>query len=348
MYREECVAGKPAIAVIKFAIQSGCYPLLRGQAGVGKSEMLAQAAGELNRQYLVRDLSLMEPPDLLGLPRSHKGKTVYHYPDWLPTDGTGLLAFEELNRCTPYMRAPTLQLLTARCLNDYKLPQEWSLAAAINPDEDTYEVAELDHAQLSRFVEIDIKPNAHEWLVWAKNHGIHSKVCEYVQIRPRDIFAHWKSNPRAWSKVSKLLVEYDNGEIEGGPVSTSTLRRAIQGTVDPADGAAFMKFLAGEPSPLLPEEILDHYGSHRAEIKSWLQTGRIDLIEGSWHNLKLHLQSPMTYERVCQARPQMIHLADFLSDLPPDLREQAKQEFAAHGRQFPVVSPPKKHRRKGR
>src|SRR5690242_3372218 len=105
-------AGEPLIELLSLAYQADQPVLLHGKHGVGKSAILAEAAARLGIGQLVRDLSLMEPPDLLGIPRvGDEGTTHYAAPAFLPRGGKGLLLFEELNRCPPYMRAPCLQLL---------------------------------------------------------------------------------------------------------------------------------------------------------------------------------------------------------------------------------------------
>src|SRR5207249_5537844 len=93
-------AGMPLIELVALAYQANLPVLLHGRHGVGKSELLAQAAARLGIGLVVRDLSLMEPPDLVGMPKVGKdGKTHYAVPSFLPTAGRGLLVFEELNRC---------------------------------------------------------------------------------------------------------------------------------------------------------------------------------------------------------------------------------------------------------
>ncbi len=73
------------------------------------------------------------PPDLVGLPQIQDGRTVYAAPAILPQGGAGVLMLEELNRAERYMQQPALQLLTARKLHSYALPEGWSTSAAINP-----------------------------------------------------------------------------------------------------------------------------------------------------------------------------------------------------------------------
>jgi len=148
-------AGRQLIELIKLCYHANRPPLLIGKHGIGKSELFAQAAIDLGIGYCCRDLSLMEPPDLVGLPKLEGTTTRYLPPAFLPVEGEGVLVFEELNRCAPYMRAPCLQLLTARCLNDYQLPPGWLPCAAINPSDDgNYDVQELDAALLSRFTRV--------------------------------------------------------------------------------------------------------------------------------------------------------------------------------------------------
>ena len=150
---ETIKAGRPVVDFIKLCYKANRSPLLEGKHGLGKSELLEQAAAEMGIDFIVRDLSLMEPPDLVGIPRMNGKTTKYLPPDFLPTGGKGILCFEELNRAEKYMIAPCLQLLTARMLNDYCLPAGWLPAAAINPAEDEgYDVHDLDLAMLSRFV----------------------------------------------------------------------------------------------------------------------------------------------------------------------------------------------------
>src|SRR6266446_4563089 len=102
------------------------------------------------------------------------------------------------------MRAPCLQLLTARCLNDYRLPDDWWVAAAINPAEDGYEAAELDPALASRFVQIAVVADPKEWVRWARENKVHHKIIAYAEADPT-IFEAPASNPRSWVYVADLL-----------------------------------------------------------------------------------------------------------------------------------------------
>jgi MoxR-like ATPase len=96
--------GPALLELLVLAYRADQPVLLHGRHGVGKSAVLAAAAAHLGIGLIVRDLSLMEPPDLLGIPRvGEDGRTHYAVPAFLPQTGRGLLVFEELNRCPRYM-----------------------------------------------------------------------------------------------------------------------------------------------------------------------------------------------------------------------------------------------------
>jgi MoxR-like ATPase len=108
--------GPRLAAVLELAYRARRAVLLEGPTGIGKSEIVRQVADRLGVATVVLDLSLLEPPDLVGLPVIHEGRTTYALPSILPQAGAGILMLEELNRAERYIQQPALQLLTARRL----------------------------------------------------------------------------------------------------------------------------------------------------------------------------------------------------------------------------------------
>jgi len=313
-------AGKDVIALIKLAYASNRPVLIEGKHGCGKSQLIEQASQHLGIECIVRDLSLMEPPDLIGLPRHDNGVTRYSPPAFLPTSGKGLLVFEELNRCEKYMMAPCLQLLTARRLNDYVLPPGWLPVAAINPSDDGYDVNECDLALRSRFINITIKSSVREWLKWAESSEVHSAVCRFVKNTP-NIFEAAESNPRAWKYVSDVLQTYQGIEEP----NEGLLAVAISGLVGEALGVAFTQnYLNGE-EPLSATAIFDEYDSHRKTVKSWVKDKRVDLLNATCHNVMVELQNRDVAVRVANMETARRNLDDFSSDIPADLGKKLRK-----------------------
>jgi hypothetical protein len=321
-------SGRQLIDLIKLCYHAGRPPLLVGGHGVGKSEILEQASAEMDIGYICRDLSLMEPPDLVGLPKLDGRSTQYLPPAFLPTTGKGLLVFEELNRCPNYMRAPCLQLLTARTLHDYVLPTGWLPCAAINPAGEEYDVQDLDPALLSRFVVIGVRADREEWLAWAQAHNLHDDVVRYVGSDGK-IFDD--TNPRAWKAVSDLLHAFS------ADIPESILEAAIAGVVGNQRAVAFRDFRRHGFSPPSAAMLLCDYGRYRKQIRTWVNDGRTDLLGAVAHSIKLLLQPQDGYGVVRNSPKQWKALGDLLADLPPDLTEDFHEFLGEHDYDAPTT-----------
>jgi hypothetical protein len=308
-------AGRHLIDFIELCYRAKRPLLLIGTHGIGKSELLEQAANKVGIGFICRDLSLMEPPDLVGMPQLDGKVTRYLPPAFLPTGGRGLLVFEELNRCPSYMRAPCLQLLTARTLNDYQLPGGWLPAAAINPSDADYDTQDLDEALLSRFTRVHVVADRKEWLSWAETAGVHQDVLAYVAHHQTIFQSGPMSNPRAWKAASDLL-------LAAGRVAPRTLALALDGTVGPELATAFCAFRT-RGGATLPEasELLSDYGRHRRRVLACVREGRTDILSQAVFSLELLLQTTDSYASVRKDKEQSRNLERFLKDLPPDLAQ---------------------------
>jgi carbon storage regulator CsrA len=308
-------AGLPAIRVMLLAYQANQPLLLIGAHGIGKSALLARAARALRVQFLTRDLSLMEPPDLIGLPvKDHDGRTHYATPAFLPRDGRGLLIFEELNRSPHYMQGPCLQLLTERTLGDYSLPTGWLPCAAIN-EGDLYQVEELDAALRSRFMQLRLVPDASEWSRWGRKR-IHSKVLSFIDRTP-NVFEDPASNPRAWTYVSRVLRRWEKAKLP-----QEVLLTAVAGLVDQTWAVAFLQHYVGDKQPLTADQVLVSYAKHSRAFRRWVKKGRLDLITASLEAIKKRLKKGEVAEFVQSDEPSLKNLAAFAGDLPADVRDE--------------------------
>jgi hypothetical protein len=323
-------AGRPLIDYIKLCYQGNVPALLVGAHGVGKSDLVQQAVREMNIGCIIRDLSLMEPADLTGLPKAKGHTTVYLPPEFLPRSGAGLLVIEELNRAERYMRAPCLQLLTERALNDYRLPPGWLPIAAVNPSGEEYQVDDLDPALLSRFARVQVLPDRREWLDWARRSGVHAAVLSYVEA-DTTVFDQPESNPRSWKRVSDLLTAAGKLLSDG-----ATLRAAIIGQVGDVRGRLFIASLKKQDGPLTAKEVLSSYPRFRERVRAWIaKDGRLDLVQATVRAVCLQVQPETDYERLRKNPKHWRNLGTFFADLPGDLLTMAREVFSGRGYEFP-------------
>ena len=104
---------------------------------------------------------------------------------------------------------PALQLLSARKLHEYELPEGWAVFAAINPETADYHVHSLDRALRSRFLNFRVHADRASWIAWAIAADVHPAVVTLAREHDR-IFE--QIPPRSWTHVSDVLRAMKPGE----------------------------------------------------------------------------------------------------------------------------------------
>jgi MoxR-like ATPase len=324
------LTGQPLENLIELARGADKPLLLIGHRGIGKSEAFANVTGKRRIRLIVLDLSLLEAPDLLGIPFVEDGRSRFAPPAFWPTSGEGVVVIEELNRAPRYLQAPILQLLTTRTIGDIKLPGGWWIAAAINERSDEYFVDELDVALASRFVRVRVEPSPSEWLKWAAQNDVHPQVRNFIEAAP-EAFNDPEANPRAWAYASDLLQEWERrGEADNDLISI-----ALAGVIGDEWSVAFLRFLRGDRKPLRAADIIERYPSSRSAILAWLEAGSLDLIKTSLEALKRHLQPQKAYAAIANDAKKVANVEEFLHDLPGDLRREVAEWL--HDRKFTAI-----------
>lgn len=293
--------------------------LLEGPTGIGKSELVAHLAKRLGIRHIVLDLSLLEPPDLVGLPVIEEGRTRYALPQFLPRDGAGILMLEELNRAERYIQQPALQLLTARTLHEYVLPEGWVCFAAINPETGDYQVTPLDAALRARFLQVSVRPDRAAWLVWAGANRIHPAVVELVRAHERSFEG---TPPRSFAYASDLLYSLTPSEL-----GNAALLRDVLGGYLPAvwvDALAAQSLKSARPFDVDVQAMLREYApksSHAELLREWKERGETDRLDELAARLKTVLSGPECGVLIANGALNLRSLESLLADLPGDQRE---------------------------
>jgi len=320
--------GPRLLAVLEVAYRARQPVLLEGPTGIGKSEVVEQLALELGIRHKVLDLSLLEPPDLVGLPRIHGDRTGYAAPESLPTQGEGILMLEELNRAERYIQQPALQLLTARRLHQYELPPGWSAMAAINPEDGDYQVTPLDPALRSRFMNLRVFPTRGAWLEWAAASDVHPAVVKLARLHDRILE---DVSPRNWTYASNVLKALTPAEVQ----DTTLLRDALGGYL-PAAGVDLLIHERDEgalSSGLDAYALLRSYhrdSELKASVRALGEQGRLDMLEQTGHQLLSVLRGPELALLVSRGEVDLAAFETLVADLPGDLRETLSDAFGGN------------------
>ena len=309
--------------VLEVAYRARRPVLLEGPTGIGKSEIVRRVADGLGVRTVVLDLSLLEPPDLVGLPVVEAGRTVYALPQVLPKDGAGILMLEELNRAERYIQQPALQLLTARRLHEYELPPGWVCFAAINPETADYQVTSLDRALRARFLNVVVRADRAAWLAWAQTSGVHAGIIALAQAHERILD---DVPPRTWTYASQVLSALTPAELADGLL----VRDALGGYLP----AAWVEALLASKDawalhlPFDVRALLADYapGSPLAkEVAAFRERGQTDRLDELTARLAPLLGGPETGVLIAQKHMSLASFEALLGDLPGDHRERLQE-----------------------
>jgi hypothetical protein len=133
---------------------------LEGPPGIGKTEIVIQAAKDLGIPCHVVCLSAMEAADFTGLPMidPETGLTRYARPNWLP-DGPAIIYFDEANRAATDTRQPLMQVLQDRKINGHTVHRDSMFVMAGNMNNGEYDVQDFDPALKDRMAKLSVEPD---------------------------------------------------------------------------------------------------------------------------------------------------------------------------------------------
>jgi len=240
---------------------------IEGVHGIGKSQRAERWALDAGVHNETLFLSQMEVGDLIGIPYNTKNEEVsldkyetkseeimyWSTPSWLKrmydANKAGKacsLFLDEINRAQSDVLQAALQLVLDKQIHEHQLPTyngvETMIIAAGNPTGD-YQTNEMDDALIDRFVgPIEIKPDAEEWLIWARKSGVNNVILKYIAKNPKMIHfspedSSHGTSPRAWAKVSTLLDNLGNSGKDNPALYT-----LLRGRLGRAVGTEFLNF----------------------------------------------------------------------------------------------------------
>ena len=209
----------PAVSAARLPV------LLRGRHGIGKSQVVYQIAGSLGLPVIERRASQMTEGDLVGLPSIEGNRTTFNPPDWfkMACEEPAVLFLDEVDRATLEVRQGIFELTDSRKLNGHNLHPDTLIFAAINGGEhgESYQVNEMDPAELDRWSVWDVEPTTEDWLAWGKD-NVDGLIWDFIN-QNRGHLEHTadiepnKRYPsrRSWKRLNDVLAQAD--ALEAGP-----------------------------------------------------------------------------------------------------------------------------------
>lgn len=241
------------LAALERLIPVGMTTWIWGPPGVGKSDIVREAAARLKRPVIDVRCVTLDPVDLRGIPHVNGGGlTHWAPPSFLPRgESNAVLFFDELAQAPQLVQAACLQLTLDRRIGEYELPKDVTVIAASNRQEDRAGTHRVITPLLNRFVHLHIEVSHEDFHNWAVMTGVNPLVRGFLSWK-HDLlhkFDPAKRNdlafptPRSWSFVSRILPACsiaDRQEIVAGAV----------GAAAAAEFCAYCEMATKLPDPL--------------------------------------------------------------------------------------------------
>lgn len=195
--------------------------MLVGRHGIGKSRILEDFFAARREKVVTLFLGQMsDPGDLIGLPHLDEatGRTEFMLPYWFPVDGKPVVLFlDELNRARPEVLQTVMDLTLNRKLAGKSLPEGSRIISAVNGGSE-YQLTDLDPALVSRFNIYEFAPSVEDWINWAKESGLDSRIISFIEENPElldgdEAFTgeNLERTPdrRSWERTSKIIEKFE-------------------------------------------------------------------------------------------------------------------------------------------
>jgi MoxR-like ATPase len=217
--------------------------VLLSPPGVGKTEMVQQAAAAAGLPCRSLLGTQIAPEDVNGVPRIQGERTVFCPPRvLLPENPQPFCLFlDELPAASADVQKALYSLLLERRVGEHQLPRGSWVVAAGNRLEDRALSRPLSAALVNRVFMISVRADVGDWLRWAGANAIRADVRAFIRYRPEALSravpdeAGPYSTPRAWASLSRALTL-----AEGHAGISPILRRSLAfGRVSAEDAAIF-------------------------------------------------------------------------------------------------------------
>ena len=226
--------------------------------GVGKSEMVYQAAHEAGLPCRSLLGTQIAPEDVSGIPRIVGERSVFCPPRLLLPERPEpfCLFLDELPACAPDVQKAFYSLLLERRLGEHDLPHGTWVVAAGNRMQDRALVRAMSSALVNRVTILHLRVDADEWQDWAARNGVRSEIRSFVAMMPDALMRPVPaepvpfSTPRAWALLSRAL---DLAETSG-ILSNQTRRALAFGRLSAEDAAVFCALAEESIGPVRPIE----------------------------------------------------------------------------------------------
>ncbi|HEV2445266.1 MAG TPA: ATP-binding protein, partial [Candidatus Sulfopaludibacter sp.] len=204
--------------VLTEAIKENLPVLLVGAPGVGKSDLVGQAAQAAGADLVISHPALQDPTDFGGIPWPDPATgqanflPIAQVKSLLSAAKPTVWFLDDLGQAAPAVQASCMQWLLAREVHGMRLPPCVTILAATNKRGPGMGVSGFLEPVKSRFSTIiEVVPDLDDWCRWAMTHDVHPDIVAFLRYRPNLLVTEDppsaeivnRPSPRTWAFLSR-------------------------------------------------------------------------------------------------------------------------------------------------
>lgn len=175
--------------LLEKTIKVGLPILIKGAPGVGKSDIVAQAAAAAGAELVISHPVVSDPTDFKGLPAVTKGKAEFlpfgDLRQLMEANKLTVAFLDDLGQAPAVVQAAAMQLILGRRINGHKISDHVVFVAATNRREDRAGVTSILEPVKSRFATIvQLEAHIDDWSKWALDNDVPPELVAFVRFRP--------------------------------------------------------------------------------------------------------------------------------------------------------------------
>lgn len=198
--------------------------LVKGEPGIGKSDIITQAALKAEANLVMMHPSVSDPTDFKGMPSVIKTKDM-NLAEFLPfgdlrklleADSLTVCFIDDIGQAPHAVQAALMQLIQARCINGHELSEHVVFCGATNDSSHMAGVSSILEPVKSRWdTIIELTASIEDWKKWALTRGnMPPELIAFLDLRP-DLLSAFKPSrelsnspsPRTAAAVGKWVNE---------------------------------------------------------------------------------------------------------------------------------------------
>lgn len=199
------------------AIRARLPILITGAPGIGKSDIVEQAAHDSGNDLILSHPAVADPTDAKGLPWVVDGQATFlpfgELSRAIGADVPTVWFLDDLGQASAAVQASYMQLLLARRVNGHRISDHVTFIAATNRRTDRAGVSGILEPVKSRFGSIiELEPDLNEWCSWAIDRDLPPELIAFLRFQPDRLCQFTASAdltncpvPRTWSHVARIL-----------------------------------------------------------------------------------------------------------------------------------------------